>query len=84
MESRKIRQNGFWLEGVVNLREYKSPKAEQVSFENDGVLTTGASSGSCRCYLDIGVKNDYSAAGSNCWTDSEDASAYDIHDAPID
>lgn len=64
------------------MREYVSPEAELIAFENDRVLSS-TPSGTCRCYLDIGVQNDYSAAGSVCWTDSEDASGYDVHDAPL-
>lgn len=61
------------------MREYESPNAEFIVFDNDRMETSGG----CRCYLDIGVKLDYGAAGSNCWTDSEDATEYDVHDAPI-
>lgn len=64
------------------MREYVSPNAELVVFDR-GVIAQSAVSGTCRCYLDIGVKFDYSAAGSNCWSDSEDASGYDVHDAPL-
>ena len=64
--------------------EYSSPRAELISFDSDGIMSQTTSSGTCRCYLDIGVKNDYSAQDSGCWTDSEDASAYDLHDAPIE
>ena len=62
------------------MKEYVSPGAELIRFGKERILTR---SGTCRCYLDIGVKFDYSASGSNCWTDSEDASAYDVHDAPL-
>ena len=62
------------------MKEYVRPNAELVVFSGEGIMTD---SGTCRCYLDIGVKEDYSAAGSNCWTDSEDASGYDVHDAPL-
>ena len=60
--------------------EYERPDAELISFNDESILT---GSGTCRCYLDIGVKFDYNAATSNCWTDSEDATAYDMHDAPL-
>lgn len=65
---------------MVSLKTYEAPTTDLVSFENDQILTE---SGTCRCYLDIGVKDDYSIPGTTCWTDSEDASAYDMHDAPI-
>ena len=63
------------------MRTYVSPRAELILFQDDIVLSQ--TSGTCRCYLDIGVKFDYNAPGSNCWTDSEDASIYDVHDAPL-
>lgn len=66
------------------MKEYVSPTAELIEFENDQVLS--AASGPCRCYLDIGIKSDYSVANDElgcCWTDSEDATEYDIHDAGV-
>ena len=66
------------------MKEYVSPNAELVTFEGDGITSQTTTSGTCRCYLDIGVKFDYNDVNSDCWTDSEDATAYDMHDAPID
>ena len=63
------------------MRTYVSPRAELILVQDDIVLSQ--TSGTCRCYLDIGVKFDYNDAGSGCWTDSEDASIYDVHDAPL-
>ena len=63
------------------MRTYVSPRAELILFQDDIVLSQ--TSGTCRCYLDIGVKFYYNDAGSGCWTDSEDASIYDVHDAPL-
>ena len=65
------------------MKDYVSPKADLVTFDNEGIVSQAAGSGTCRCYLDIGVKFDMDAPGSNCWTDSEDATAYDMHDAPL-
>lgn len=64
------------------MKEYVSPNADLVVFDR-GVVSQSSTSGACRCYLDIGVKLDMDAAGSNCWTDSEDATAYDMHDAGV-
>ena len=64
------------------MRTYVSPRAELILFQDDIVLSQ-ASSNTCRCYLDIGVKFDYSDPESSCWTDSEDATAYDVHNAPL-
>ena len=63
------------------MKKYSRPRAELIAFNHEKILSDD--SGTCRCYLDIGVKFDYNAAGSPCWTDSEDASAYDVHDAPL-
>lgn len=54
------------------MRTYVSPRAELILFQDDIVLSQ--TSGTCRCYVDYGVKNDYNAFGTPCWTDSEDAS----------
>lgn len=60
------------------MNQYVSPDAELIVFEDDIVLSQ--KSGSCRCYADVGVKFDYSAEGSPCWTDSVDASEVLMHD----
>lgn len=62
------------------MKEYVVPSADFIGFEKERVLTA---SGVCRCYLDIGTVDDYDAAGSPCWRDSEDAIAYDMHDAGV-
>lgn len=62
------------------MKAYESPNAELIEFGNDQLMTA---SGPCRCYLDIGVTDNYSDPNSGCWTDSEDASAYDMHDAGV-
>lgn len=53
------------------MRTYVSPRAELILFQDDIVLSQ--TSGTCRCYVDYGVKNDYNAAGSSCWSDSQAA-----------
>lgn len=65
------------------MKDYVSPNADLVTFDNEGIVSQAAGSGACRCYLDIGVKNDMNDVASGCWTDSEDASVYDMHDAPL-
>lgn len=62
---------------------YNKPSAELITFDNSILGTVAEGSGTCRCYLDIGVKSDYGAAETECWSDSEDATAYDMHDAPL-
>lgn len=61
---------------------YENPNAELIAFDDDIVLSQV--SGTCRCYLDMGVKDDYSAADTGCWTDSEDASEAMLHEGPTD
>ena len=60
------------------MRTYVSPRAELILFQDDIVLSQ--TSGTCRCYVDYGVKNDYSAVGSPCWTESQDAMELMLHE----
>lgn len=57
---------------------YNSPDVELISFDDDIVLSS--QSGTCRCYADVGVANDYSAVDSGCWSDSVGASEILMHD----
>lgn len=66
------------IEGINVMITYEEPSAELLLFDNDIVLSEA--SGTCRCYADAGVKFDYSALESNCWTDSVDATEIMMHD----
>ena len=60
------------------MEKYISPDVELIEFDDDIVLSS--QSGTCRCYADVGVKNDYSAVDSGCWSDSVGASEILMHD----
>ena len=62
------------------MRTYVSPRAELILFKDDIVLSQAT--GTCRCYVDYGVENDYNAYGSNCYATSAGANELFLSEGP--